>query len=683
MLPPFYHRRKIMKCNNIKKTICLAASASLLFVNSGITSYAAYSERTNGYTVTIDTSADRTPISRYIYGLNDVYGLSDVTVYSVKQSDPRISSYNWETNASNSTAQNGMENNLDLVSNYPPSQQNEPALLTKQLIERSEKYNIPSRYVTLQMMGFVANDANGALSPDDPPKRFASVRCVKNDSLLTTPDIYDDTVFMDEYISALVYKYGAAADGGINGYFLDSEPENWNSLYPTVAAENLTAEALLSKSVSLANAAKKIDPTALIYGPSIGGLETYVNFKNQDDWEQYKSTYSWFIDYYLDKMSKASAQTGTRLLDVLDLHFISEARSVLLEPIVGTDSVLANEERMQAPRILWDANYTENSSSAILYKQHTPIIPTIQASIRMYFPDTKLSFSEYNFGGGNHISGGIAEADALGIFSEQNVYMACLKPDMKDFSYQKSGINIYTNYDGNGSSYGNTAVRADNGGKTDCSVYASVNSDDESALKVVFINKSSSEMPVDFSISSNYDFEYANVYGFNSIHSDITLSDETVDISNNRFTFNAEPLSVSLLEFKCEEIFDDPDDTEGSEQSVTKTHASGTTSAVHEHVEVTAQTKQTTAEDNSTEIQTSISVLGTDDLGETITEIVTEIVTRDTGTTKNADPPEKEQTVPKALKAAGIILTAVVAVGVVFVLLDDGSDKYKHKGGRK
>lgn len=672
-----------MKYRNFKKSICLAASAALLFVNSSISSYAAFDEKTSRYTVAIDTSADRTPISRYIYGLNDVYGLSDVTVYSVKQSDPSISSYNWETNASNSTAQNGMKNGLDLVSNYPPSQQSEPALLAKQLVERSEKYNIPSRYVTLQMMGFVANDANGALSPDDPPKRFASVRCVKNDSLLTTPDIYDDTVFMDEYISALVYKYGTAADGGINGYFLDSEPENWNSLYPTIAAEGLTAEALLSKSISLANAAKKIDPTALIYGPSISGLETYVNFKNQDDWEQYKSTYSWFIDYYLDKMSKASEQTGTRLLDVLDLHFISEARSVLLEPIVGTDSVVANEERMQATRILWDANYTENSSSAILYKQHTPIIPTIQASIRMYFPDTKLSFSEYNFGGGNHISGGIAEADALGIFSEQNVYMACLKPDMKDFSYQKSGINIYTNYDGSGSSYGNTAVKADNGGRTDCSVYASVNSDDESALKVVFINKSSSEMPVDFSISSNYDFEYANVYSFNSMHSDIEPSDEAVDISGNRFTFNAEPLSVSLLEFKCEEIFDYPDDANSGEQSVTKTNTSVTTSAVPEHVEVTAQTKQTTNANDSTEIQTSISILGTDDLGETITEIVTEIVTRNTGETTAYTPPEKEKSVPKALKIAGIVLTAIVAVGVVLVLLDDGGDKHKHKGGRK
>ena len=66
------------------------------------------------------------------------------------------------------------------------------------------------------------------------------------------------------------------ADGGINGYFLDSEPENWNSLYPTVSTEPLTAETLLSKSVSLANTAKKIDPTALIYGPSTNAATMYA-----------------------------------------------------------------------------------------------------------------------------------------------------------------------------------------------------------------------------------------------------------------------------------------------------------------------------------------------------------------------------------------------------------------------
>lgn len=663
--------------NILKKTICLAACAAYTFSASGICSEAAYGSKAESFSASIDTLEKRTPISRYIYGINDVYGLDDVTVYSVKQSDPSISSYNWEINASNSTDPNGFENNLDLVKSYSSKKRSEPALLAKKLIERSEKYNIPSRYITLQMMGFVANDSNGIVSPDDIEKRFATVRCVKNDSLLTAPDIYDNTVYMDEYISSLVYNYGSAEDGGINGYFLDYEPENWSILYPALVTEQLTAETLLSKSVSLANAAKKIDPTALIYGPSIGGLESFVNLKNQNDWEQYKSTYSWFIDYYLDKMSKASEQTGTRLLDVLDLHLISEARSVILEPIVGTNSITANSERLQAPRILWDANYTENSTNAILYKQHTPIIPTIQASIRMYFPETKLSFSEYNFGGGDDISGGIAQADTLGIFGEQNVYMACLMPDSEDFFYQKSGINIYTNYDGEGSSYGNIAVSADNNGNNDCSVYASVSSEDESELKIIFINKLASEKETEIAISSAFDYDYANLYSFNAEHSDIIAADEPVKVTDCTLNFTAEPLSVTLIELKCEEIFDDPDPDADSENVSTTRKSTSTATQDHEHVEVTAQTKQSSDISASTEIQSSVSVLGTDDYGETITSIVTEIVTVSSDETEITEikKEQEEKNVPKAVKIIGIVLTIAVAAAAVFVLIDDGHEK--------
>ena len=122
-----------------------------------------------------------------------------------------------------SCAENGFENDFSLVSGNTKT----PALLTDNLVSRAEKYGIPSKYVTLQMMGLVANDSSGAYSPGDPERRFASVVFSKNDSLLTEPDIHDDTVYMDEYISYLVYNYGSAENGGINGYFLDSEPENW------------------------------------------------------------------------------------------------------------------------------------------------------------------------------------------------------------------------------------------------------------------------------------------------------------------------------------------------------------------------------------------------------------------------------------------------------------------------
>ncbi|MCI5903755.1 MAG: glycoside hydrolase family 44 protein [Oscillospiraceae bacterium] len=675
---------------NTRKTVlsvfCVLLSAAA-FVQTGAADSAAVfgSSRTDtdDIEVLIDVSRNRKHISKYIYGINDVYGVSGVTVSAVKQAGAELSSYNWETNAANSAASGGYENSLDLVSSYSPDSRGEIALYTKRLVERAERYGIPSKYVTLQMMGHVANDTNGTVSSGDTPKRWASVVFSKNDGLLTEPDIYDDTVYMDEYVSYLADTYGSAADGGINGYFLDSEPELWRENYSVLGLEQLTAEGLISKSEALASSVKKIDPTALVYGPSVKGLESFVNLHNPDDWEQYKNNYSWFLDYYLDMMKQASDREGMRLLDVLDLHFISEARSVVLEPVIGTDTVFANEERMQAVRVLWDSNYTENSSTAILYKQHTPIIPTIQASIRMYYPDTKLSFSEYNFGGGNHISGGIAEADVLGIFSEQDVYMACLMPDSADFSYQKSGINIYTDYDGRGSSYGNISVYSDNGGDIMSSAYASVVEGNDGDLKAVLINKNSaSEKIASVEIKSDFEYTSANIYSFDSESSEIRLTDTIDEIKSNSFDYIMQPLTVYLFEFSSDSVIDDDEDPNVAEENNDTQVTTSVPAPEHVEVDITADTSSgeqssPTSEEVSSEVVTSVSVVGTDDEGDTITEIVTEIITEaptDESSTDTAEVPDSEEKteekdVPAAVKVIGILLAAAVAAAIVYVLV--------------
>jgi mannan endo-1,4-beta-mannosidase len=49
---------------------------------------------------------------------------------------------------------------------------------------------------------------------------------------------------------------------------------------------------------------------------------------------------------------------------------------------------------------------------------------TIPKSVDTYYPDTKISITEYNYGGENHISGGLAMADVLGIYGKDNVFCA-------------------------------------------------------------------------------------------------------------------------------------------------------------------------------------------------------------------------------------------------------------------
>lgn len=624
---------------------------------------------TGSVIVNIDTSAGRKSISPYIYGINSESDLSDVTVNALIQTDPRVSSYNWENNLSNDGGVNGHF----LVSSYPQNKLSEPGLYTEYLITRANRYNIPSRYVTLQMMGRAAGNVNS-------DNLWIDSLFDKNDTYLSRPNTEDDIVYMDEYVSFLVNKYDYAVNGGINGYFLGYEPESWSERYPDAVPRPVAADELIKRSAKLAYSVKKIDPTALVYGPSVNGIEAFVNINNPDDWEQHGIEYSWFIDYYLDGMRMASEEAGTRLLDVLDIHYHTEATNGLLQPIIDSDDVFSNNARLQTPRILWDSSYTENSTSAILHNQHMPLIPTLAASIDMYYPETKLSFSEYNFGGGDDISGGIAVADALGIFAKYGVHMACVKPNTEDISYIKSALNIYTNYDGNGSGLGDTLVSSSNEKDIMSSVYAAVESGDESELKVVLINKNNSvPKSAEINIKSIYDFENADVYSFGPESSDILKADDAIEIKENSFSFDMEPLTVYMLVFNADGniLIDDPTelpDTEITENSQTGVSGSVSDTAVSELEVVTTVTPVREHVDATTLSAASVNESASESTGESVSTTTSADETDLGGseeTVTAAEGTDTEKTVPKALKVIISALVGAVVLSMSYILIND------------
>lgn len=662
---------------------------------------------TENVEITIQTAKDRTKISSYIYGVNDSCSLADVDVTAVKQTGNSLSGYNWETNAANFGADGNYISSYELVTAFSKNVFSTPGLYTKNLLDKAELYDIPARYVTLQMMGYAANDAMGVVNPGE-DRRWAEVRFNKADDLLIYPDVNDDAVYMDEYVSYLVNSVGFASDGGISGYFLDSEPETWSDRYEILDIDELTAAELVNKSSQLSKSVKSVDPSAMIFGPSVSGIEAYVNLKNEDDWKSYKETYSWFIDYYLDNMRMESDKNGKRLLDVLDLHFFTEAKSALLEPVISTDTKFANEERMQAVRVLWDSNYTENSTTARLYKQHTPIIPMLQASIRMYYPGTKLSFSEYNFGGGNDISGGIAQADVLGIFGREGVYMACLSPDGDDIPFQKAALNFYMDYDGEGSSFGDVSVYADNDGDVMSSVYASVESDDNSALRAVLINKNmTSEKTASVKISSDNEYYSAKVYSFGGESSDIVFDCMVEDIEENSFEFEMEPLTVYMFEFETEEMMieetvatENTDEILTEEPVIDETEESVTEERITEIITVseTAETSlltsekeeasvtETSSEDSEASIVTEVPVVSEEQItgGDTTVTVPSEEITVRTETSASGSETaphdgEEKPRVSMAVKTIVSLLVAAVVAVMVYVVITDFILAHKKK----
>lgn len=510
--------------------------------------------------VSVDLDGYRKDISPYIYGVNSDFRkeeyLYDAEATSARQGGNRFSGYNWETNFSNAgrdylhySDQYLIDFNKELLG-IPGA----PAIGFAQ--EAAEK-NVPYKITTIQMAGYVSADDDGEVTEDEiaPSSRWKEVKASKGSEFSMTPDTTDDYVYMDEYVNYLVQTLGDATTAtGYQAYNLDNEPSLWSSTHSRMHPDKVTCEEIVSKSVEFSSAIKAVDPNAEIFGLALFGAGAYTTFNSAPDWSEHSSDYDWFISYYLDEMRKAEEESGKRLIDVIDIHYYSEAkgqcRVTECTDYTHTDCI---EARLQAPRTLYDFTYIEDSWIGDGLQKYLPIFPNVWNSINTYYPGTKLALTEYNFGGGDHISGAIAQADALGVFAQNDVYVSNLWAINSDFSYQLSAIDLYTNYDGNGSSFGDTLLTSSTSDMTKATSYASINGSDESKVNIVLTNKSLTESQ-NATINLNGDAEYssAKVYGITGDSCEIQLLQTVDSINNNSFTIEIPALSVVQIEINAD-----------------------------------------------------------------------------------------------------------------------------------
>lgn len=487
----------------------------------------------------INLSGEKKEISPYIYGVNEHADLDKVTTNVVRQGGNRYTGYNWETNYSN--AGEDWKNSSDTYLSTSTT----PGACAIRLSEDCQEYNIDYKFTTLQMAGYVSADANGSVLEDEiaPSIRWNKVENRKNGILSLTPDLDDGTVYMDEYVNYLVQTLGdATTSTGIQGYSLDNEPALWNNTHPYIHGEPITMQELVDKSIDLAKVVKEIDPNADVFGPALWGYLSYkqldVSDTDDTEWNTIKAqgNYNWFIDYYLDEMKKASDETDTRLIDYLDIHYYAQ-------------DTTTQEGILQGVRTLYDESYIENSWIGEMkqwFPTDLPILPNVQNAIDNYYPDTKLAISEYDFYGGNDITGAIVEAEALGCFADNGIYLATFWDCENGSPYSYSGINLYTNYDGNGSSFGDTLIETSIEDNSKSNAYASINGTNDSQVNVIITNK---DMQNDETATVNLqnstkEYKSAIVYGIVEGSSDIIVLDKVNNIENNSFEVELPSLSV-------------------------------------------------------------------------------------------------------------------------------------------
>lgn len=556
--------------SKIKKSLAGTLVGILVISNSAITTKKMSADAAGSYdmNVTVDLAGEKKEISPYIYGINEYGNTSsyrEVTVNAVRQGGNRYTGYNWETNYSNA-GHDWLHSSDTNLGDDTDGAAYDAQKLSSDCIANS----IPYKMTTLQMAGYVAADKNGAVSESEaaPSARWNTVEFRKNGELSLAPDLEDGTVYMDEYVNYLVQTLGgASSETGIQGYSLDNEPVLWNDTHPYIHADEVTNSELVSKSIELAKVVKEIDPDAEVFGPAFWGMlpciqagETGNGFTDPD-WQAVKGNYSWYLDYYLDQMAQAEEEYGTRLLDVIDVHYYAQDCS--------TDEAI-----LQAARSLYDPTYVENSWLQPYLGQYFPFIPNIQESIDKYYPGTKIAISEYNLANiadekntGKSVVSAIAEAEALGCFAENEVYLATYWGTLPECPYVESAINLYTNYDGNGAAFGDTLVEASTEDISLATAYAAINGTDDSTVTMVLSNKdmSNTENAVITLEGTDKSYKSATVYAITQDSSEIRVIDVQNNVENNTVTVKLPPLSVAQIvisdQLSDEEIYEAPDIT--------------------------------------------------------------------------------------------------------------------------
>jgi mannan endo-1,4-beta-mannosidase len=496
--------------------------------------------------ITVDTSKGKNPISPYIYGVNQDIS-SEVKVTCRRLGGNRTTGYNWENNASN--AGNDWQHYSDnwLIEQYGGGGEETGRLLTN-FHDKSLSMNAYSM-ITLPMAGYVAKDKKGPVTEQEkaPSERWAEVVFKKPGELSLEPDKGDGKVYLDEEVNFIINRYGkASSKTGVKGYCLDNEADLWSGTHPRIHPEKCGAEEYINKSIEVAKVVKGLDPDADIFGPCSYGFHGYRTWQDAPDFLEARWKYDWYLAYYLARMKEASDKEGKRLLDVLDIHWYPEAKGNNMRVVfVQGKAEETAAARVQAPRSLWDPSYTEDSWLCGSGNCPLELLPKIKRMIDKHYPGTKLAVTEYDYGGGYHPSGGVATADALGIFGKYGVYTANLW--MTEFgAYTLAAFRLYRNYDGKGGVYGDTNVKAATSDVEKMTVYASLDSADKNALHLILINKElGNTETARISLLSKQQYKKAEVWGFDSgSGGKVTEREPVKAVKGNKFSLQMPPLSA-------------------------------------------------------------------------------------------------------------------------------------------
>ncbi len=522
------------------------------------------------YTITIDTSLERRPISPFIYGMDSAPAdyLQDLRLGSNRWGGNPTTRYNWEKGNCFNTARDYEFRNTNYNANKPENRT--PSAQADGFIA-GNRANGAATVLTIPTIGFVAKDdnpgsrslnvpakgglpvsaGNGSIAGYDPAENRLRT-CIrsfprKRAPFNFPPDLNDDAVFQDEWVYHLVQKFGTAANGGVRFYAMDNEPDLWAGTHTDIHPAAMGYDDLLSTFLEYATAVKAVDPTAQITGPVSWGWTGYIHspqdcvkadFNARPDRRSHGDME--FIPWFLDQVRKHDARTGKRTLDVLDVHFYPQAAGVFS----GASDPATQARRIRSTRALWDGGYSDESWIA----QPVRLVPRMKEWISRYYPGTRLAITEWNWGADNTGPGGVAVAECLGVFGREGVYLAnyWMMPPRNSPGYY--AFKIYRNADGHGAGIGDTSVRATVSAPNDISCFAGLDGASGQPSAILINKQAARDSIVTVNLRHSAPMSKASIWRAGPIGHGITALPD-INLEGGKMRITLPGYSVSLLRF--------------------------------------------------------------------------------------------------------------------------------------
>jgi hypothetical protein len=313
--------------------------------------------------------------------------------------------------------------------------------------------------LTVPMLGWVAKDTSSVgypvskLGPQanaDPWNAEAGSGDTKDGKRLpSTPaqtSVAVGPAWVKKWVQAI--RAGDARSGrrSVDRYILDNEPGIWHVTHRDVRAEPLGYDELVARTIEYGTAVREADPDAVIAGPAEWGWLGYL-FSGKDtehDWSKADRKAHGdvpLIEFYLSKLREHEKRTGTRVLDVVDVHFYPQGANLFS----ATDEQ-TNALRLRSTRSLWDADYVDES----WIKDTIRLLPRMKEWVGRNYPGRGISIGEWSFSGEATMSGGLAAAEALGRFAQYGVDSAYYWTFPPADSPTMQAFVAYRNFDGKG-----------------------------------------------------------------------------------------------------------------------------------------------------------------------------------------------------------------------------------------